>query len=233
LCWYNAPPPDRPFADEIGADPGRLRIGIVDDAPLGLPMDAACRDAVHEAGRLLESLGHVVEPVTFDFDLELLAPMSAMIDGDYSQAMEDWERCEPHNQAGRRRGLATTSIDYVQAVAAMQRFSRDLSARWGRDYDVLLTPTMAIEPAPAGKILAEAHADPDNPSATVVSSVLFTIVFNITGLPAISLPLHQSASGLPIGVQLVERPFNDAGLIRLASQLETAAPWAGHHPTFS
>jgi amidase len=231
LCWYNAPAPERPFAQEVGAEVGRLRIGIVDEAPLGLPMADACRDAVQQAGRLLEGLGHVVEPATLEFDLELLAPMSAMIDGDYSQPMADWERCEPHNQAGRRRGLATTSIQYVEAVAAMQRFSRALSARWGRDYDVLLTPTMAIEPAPAGQILAEAHADPDNPSPTVVSSVLFTIVFNITGLPAISLPLHQSASGLPIGVQLVERPFNDAGLIRLASQLETAAPWAGRHPT--
>jgi amidase len=230
LCWYNAPAPQRPFAEEVGADPGRLRIGLVDEAPLGLPMDAACRDAVHEAGRLLESLGHTVEPATLEFDLELLAPMSAMIDGDYSQAIEDWERCEPHNQAGRRRGLATTSIDYVQAVAAMQRFSRALVARWGRDFDVLLSPTMAIEPAPAGQILAETHADPDNPAPTVVSSVLFTIVFNITGLPAISVPLHQAPSGLPVGVQLVERPFNDAGLIRLASQLEAAAPWAGRHP---
>ena len=75
--------------------------------------------------------------------------------------------------------------------------------------------------------------DPDNPSPTVVSSVLFTIVFNISGLPAISLPLHQSAtSGLTIGVQLVERPFNEAGLLRQASQLEAAAPWSARHPAF-
>jgi amidase len=232
LCWYQAPPPQRSFAAEVGADPGKLRIGVVEDAPLGIAMADACRAALDATARLLESLGHTLVPAAFDFDLELLTPMSAMIDGSYTQSIDDWERCEPHNQAGRRRGLATSSIQYVEAVGAMQRFSRDLNAAWGRDFDVLLSPTMAIEPAPAGQILAEAKADPENPSPTVVSSVLFTMVFNISGLPAISLPLHQSAtSGLPIGVQLVERPFNEAGLIRLAAQLEAAAPWSGRHPS--
>jgi amidase len=232
LCWYNAPAPERPFRDEVGADPGRLRIGLVDTAPLGLPMADACQAAVVEAGRLLEGLGHSVEPATFDFDLAVLEPVTAMIAGSYTQDVADWDKVEPHNRVSRQQGLELSAIAYVQAIGKLQRFTREVVARWGREFDVLLTPTMAIEPAPAGQILTEAQADPGNPSPTVVSSVLFTLPFNLTGQPAISVPLHQSAaSGLPVGVQLVERPFNDAGLIRLASQLEAAAPWAGRHPS--
>jgi amidase len=230
LCWYNAPAPERPFIDEVGADPGRLRIGLAEGAPMGFPVAPACVDAVQAAGRALEALGHTVTPVTFDFDPEVLAPVIALIDGSNTQELADWDRVEPHNQVGRRRGLERNSIDYVRAVGEVQRWSRQLVARWGSEFDVLLTPTMAIEPAPAGQILREAHADPENPSATVVATVLFTLPFNITGLPAISVPVHQAPSGLPVGVQLVERPFNDAGLLRLAAQLEAALPWSGRHP---
>jgi amidase len=89
---------------------------------------------------------------------------------------------------------------------------------------------MSIEPPLAGQILAEVKADPADTSPTVFATAVLAAPFNITGLPAISLPLHQSPSGLPIGVQLVERPFNEAGLLRLAAQLEAAAPWRDRHP---
>jgi amidase len=207
-----------------------LRIGVVDVAPLGVPMAEACRAAVTGAAGLFEGLGHKVEPAAFDFDLEVLEPVTAMIAGSYTQEIADWDKVEPHNRVSRQRGLDTSAIAYVQAIGALQRFSRELASRWGRDFDVLLTPTMAIEPAPAGQILAEAHGDPENPSATVVSSVLFTLPFNLTGQPAISVPLHQAPSGLPVGVQLVAGPFDDAVLLRLAAQLEAAAPWSGRHP---
>jgi amidase len=115
-------------------------------------------------------------------------------------------------------------------VGALQRWSRNFVAPWGRDFDVLVSPTMSIEPPAAGDVLRDVKTDPDNPSPTVFAMVVFTAPFNINGLPAISLPLHQASSGLPIGVQLVERPFNDAGLIRLAAQIEAAAPWSDRHP---
>jgi amidase len=202
----------------------------VDAAPLDMPLAPACVEAVRAAGRALEELGHAVEPVSFDLDLALLAPLTAVIDGSYTQAVEDWDRCEPHNRIGRQRGLTTTSIQYVESVGAMQRFTRELASRWGRDYDVLLTPTLTIEPPPAGRILEQVHANPEVPAPEVMAMVAFTVAFNVSGLPAISLPVHQSPSGLPVGVQLVERPFNDAGLLRVAAQLESALPWAGRHP---
>jgi amidase len=230
LCWYNAPPPHRPFADEVGADPGKLRVGLVDVAPLGLPLADACRDAVHAAAKQLEALGHSVTPATLEFDPEALGPFITTINASFTQEGIDWDKVEPHNKVSYQRGLQENSVNYVNAVASLQKWTRRVIAPWGRDYDVLLSPTMAIEPPPAGQILSEVKADPENPSATVFSMVAFTAIFNLTGLPAISLPLHQAPSGLPVGVQLVERPFNDAGLLRLAAQLEAAMPWRDRHP---
>lgn len=225
LCWYNAPPAERPFIEEVGADPGRLRIGLVEAAPLGLPIVDSCLDAVRAAGRALEGLGHSVEPATFDFDLEAIAAFLTAVNGSYTQPGVDWTKVEPHNQVGHEQGVNTTAVDYLTAIGVLQSWTRRVVRRWGNEFDVLLTPTLTIEPPPAGQILGEVAADPNGPAPTVMAMVAFTAPFNLTGLPAISLPLHQAASGLPVGVQLVERPFNDAGLIRLAAQLESAMPW--------
>ena len=230
LAWYNAPPPERPFRDEVGADPGKLRIGLVDVAPLGLPLADACRDAVHAAARALEGAGHAVAPTTIDFDLEALGPFITTVNASFTQEGIDWDKVEPHNKISHQRGLEENSINYVNAVGALQRWSRKIVARWGDEFDVLLTPTMTIQPPPAGQILNEVKTDPENPPATVFAMVAFTAPFNLTGLPAISLPTHQADSGLPIGVQLIERPFNDAGLLRLAAQLEEAMPWRDRNP---
>jgi amidase len=229
-CWYSAPPPRLPYREEVAADPPRLRVGLVDAAPLGLPIAATCLDAVYAAGKLLESLGHAVEPATIDIAFEELAPFLALIDGSYTQPVADWSKTSPHIQAGRARGEAQRSTDYVAAVKALQRWSRGFVARWGREFDVLISPTMTIEPPPAGQVLAEVLADPDNASPTVFAMAALTSAFNISGLPAISLPLHQAPSGLPVGVQLAGGPFDEGGLLRLAAQVERAAPWADRHP---
>jgi len=97
--------------------------------------------------------------------------------------------------------------------------------RWGRDFDVLVTPTSAILPPLAGAILEAQHAAPDQPVLDVVRSVSFTAFGNVTGLPSISLPLHWSEDGLPVGVQLTAGPWQEASLIALAAQLEQALPW--------
>jgi amidase len=230
LCWYNAPPADRPFIEEVGADPGRLRIGLVEEAPLGLPVVDACLDAVRAAGRVLEGLGHTVEPTTFDFELEAMAAFITAVNASFTQDV-DWSKVSAYNQAGRAQGLATDAVTYLKAIEVLQSWSRRAVSRWGSDFDVLLTPTMTIEPPPAGQILREITDAPDAPPGTVMAMVAFTAPFNLTGLPAVSLPLHQAASGLPVGVQLVERPFNDAGLLRLAAQVEAAAPWSGRNPS--
>ena len=102
-------------------------------------------------------------------------------------------------------------------------------ARFDDEFDLLLTPTMAIEPPEIG-LLAQVHAEPDFPPMDIVAMAAFTALFNITGQPAVSLPLHVSASGLPVGVQIVAGAFRDAQLIRVASQIEEADPWAGRFP---
>jgi amidase len=225
LCWYNAPDPSRPFAAEVGAAPGRLRIGLVEQPPLGLPMDAECLRAVQRTAVALEGLGHAVEVVPLELpDEALLAFLSIVNSGlaDYQDI--DWSRTEPHIQANRAAAQRIDSLTYVAAVHTLQRFSRTFVPRWGAEFDVMLTPTLSILPPTVG-VLAEVHADPENTSMTVFQMALFNAFFNITGQPAISLPLEQSTTGLPIGVQLVAGPWQEALLVRLAAQLEVAQPW--------
>jgi amidase len=107
--------------------------------------------------------------------------------------------------------------------------ARQIVTRFSHEFDLYVTPTMAIEPPRVG-VLEHAHAAPEFPPLEVLSMAAFCAVFNISGQPAISLPLHQAASGLPVGVQLVAAPWDEGRLLRVAAQLETAAPWAGRRP---
>jgi amidase len=229
LAWNNAPPPARPFAEEVGADPGKLRIGLMAEAPLGIPTDPACVEAARAAGALLEELGHeVVETEVATVSEELMGSFITMTAGglaDYDGV--DWDKVEPHNRHGYEAATKNVSAyDYVVAVRKLEKLSRQELAHWGRDFDVLLTPTSAILPPQAGAVLAAQHAAPEQPTFEVVASVSFTAFGNVTGLPSISLPLHWSAEGLPVGTMLTGAPFDEATLIRLAAQLETARPWA-------
>jgi amidase len=226
LAWYNAPLPARPYAEELHADPGTLRIGLVDTAPLGVPVDPECADAVRRTGAVLSDLGHDVQATTIDVpDEALMAFLNIVNSGlaDYQDV--DWSATEPHIQAGRAAALGIDSLLYVRSVHQLQRFSRTQVARWGSDFDVLLTPTLAVLPPPVG-VLAEVHATPDAPSMTVFAMAVFNAFFNVTGQPAVSLPLQVSSGGLPIGVQLVGGPWQEDVLVRLAAQLEQAHPWA-------
>lgn len=233
LAWNNALPPARPFVQEVGAEVGQLRVGLMAEAPLGIPTDPACVHAAREAAALLEQLGHAVEEVAVPtISEELVPPFIVMTQAglaDFDGV--DWARTEPHSQYAHR--LATEQLsayDYVVAVQTLERFSRRELARWGRDFDVLLTPTSPILPPPAGEVLAAQHAAPDQPVPAVVASVSFCAFANVTGQPAISLPLGRTAEGLPVGVMLTGGPFDEAGLLRLAAQLEATSPWADRVP---
>jgi amidase len=127
---------------------------------------------------------------------------------------------------GHAAGQAVDGHTVVESLHDLQRASRDVVARFGRDFDVLVTPTMTIEPPMAGTVLAEAHAHPEGPPAGALAMAAFTAAFNITGQPAVSLPLHWSDAGLPIGVQFVGGPWQESLLVRVASQLELALPWS-------
>jgi amidase len=162
---------------------------------------------------------------------EMVPPFIAMTLGglaDYEGV--DWSQVEPHIAHQHRQSKESGAYDYVLAARTLEILSRREVARWGRDFDVLLTPTSAIVPPPAGAILEAQHAAPDQPVLDVVRSVSFTAFGNVTGLPAVSLPLHWSEDGLPIGVQLTAGPWQESRLIALAAQLEEARPWTGRRP---
>jgi amidase len=231
--WYNAPPPARPFLAEVGADPGRLRVGLVEVPPFGLPIDAACLDAVRTAATALEGLGHGVAPVTLEIGEDFLGAFLKVVNTGLADYDADWDRTEPHIRAGRARAQAVDSLSYVRSVHDLQRFSRRFVSRWGRDFDVVLTPTMTIEPPRAGEVLAAVHASAEggSPALQVFQMAALTSVFNMTGQPAISLPPPQTAAGIPIGVQLVTGPWEESRLLRIACQLETALPWVDRRPS--
>jgi len=238
LAWQNAPVPDRPFAAEVGAEVGRLRVAVLTAAPFGLPVADGPAAAVQRAARVLDGLGHHVDLVDFELvPLELMAAFLPVVNagfGDYADL--DVDRMEPHNRAAYQAGQAVDSITFVRALGDLQRFSRTLVSRWGRDFDVLVTPTMAILPPVAGSVLAQSHAAPADMPADVLSMATFTAPFNVTGQPAASVPLHHTDPGdggplgLPVGVQLVGGPWQEALLLRLAAQLEQADPWADRRP---
>ena len=235
LAWYNAPPAADTFSQQMGEQPGALRIGLMASAPPGIPTDEACVAAARAGASALEGLGHSVGEVEVPtISEEMIAPFITLTQGglaDYEGV--DWSAVEPHVAHQRKLAGETSAYDYAQAARALELLSRREVARWGRDFDVLLTPTSAILPPPAGEVLKAQHAAPGEPLPAVVASVAFTAFGNVSGLPAISLPLHATESGVPVGAQLTGGPWQEAILLRLARQLEEALPWSARRPALA
>ncbi len=235
---YYAPPPVRPYASEVGAAPGHLRIGLAPTVPDGVS-HADCVAAVESAGRLLEGLGHHVElaqpaairdPGFPDHFVQILAASTA---ADFEILAEALERpvtsddVEPDNWLFYEIGMALSAQDYLGGVAWTHAWQRRMASWWADDgFDILVTPTLAVPPPEIGWL-----SDPQLGGHRVTEIMLFTAQFNITGQPAISLPLHESGEGLPVGVQFVGPYAGEDILIRLASQIESAAPWADRIPS--
>ncbi len=236
-----APPPVRPYIQELGVDPGRLRIGLLDHHPQGGTIDQECTDAARAAATLLESLGHHVEPAwpkaleDSSFASQFGALWSTNMGVSLSQFEEmigrplTDEEFEPMNRAQANFAKLFTSIDYARAQAAVAQFRRAVQAWWTQGWDLLLTPTLGQVPVPLGSFANNAD-QPMAPLATAGVFVPFTPPWNTSGQPAISLPLHWTADGLPVGVQLVAAYAREDVLIRVASQLEQAQPWAQRTP---
>lgn len=201
-------------------------------APLGIPTDEDCVAGARAAAEALEELGHAVEEVEVPtFSEELVAPFITLTAGglaDYEGV--DWSAVEPHIVAQRAHAGELGAYDFALAARSLELLSRANVGRWGSEFDVLVTPTSAIIPPIAGSLLEAQHATPEDPVLDVVRSVAFTAFGNVTGLPAVSLPLHWSDEGLPIGVQLVAGPWQDGALLALAAQLEQARPWLERRP---
>src|SRR5690606_22699069 len=165
-----------------GAPASGLRVAVVTDTAMGLPTAPSCVEAVQRAAAALERAGHHVVDVEPDFGVdEFVVNFITVVNSGLSayDDLVDWSKVEEHNRLSREAAGQIDSITYAKAVAALQLWTRRVNAQWGGEFDVLLTPTMAIEPAPAGQILAEVQADPANVSPTVFHSVMFTAVFNM------------------------------------------------------
>ena len=236
-----APPPLRPYVSELGADPGRLRIGVLDEHPLGDPLHDDCRDAVRSAAALLESLGHHVEhgfPAALsnrDFSRRFSALWSTnmgvavqRIESQLGRVTND-DDIEAVNRAQVEFAQSVSGVDYALALAANVEFRRAVQQWWANGWDLLLTPTLAEPPTLIGTF-ANDPAAPMTPMVRAGAFVPFTPAFNASGQPAISLPMHWNSAGLPIGVQLVAAYGCEDVLLRVAAQVEYAHPWADRRP---
>jgi amidase len=242
---YTAPPFERPLTEELEQPPGRLSIGMLARRPgEGPPLHPECAEAVEAVGHTLASLGHEVEvshPEALDdsettacfFDVfnvsavHELEQIAARIGREIRQ-----EDVEPVTWSSFELGRAVPASRYVAAVGRMHGWSRRVASWWASGFDLLLTPTIAEPPPRLGELTGN-QPEAVNAWRRNGEVAAFTPLFNVTGQPAISLPLHWSESGLPIGVQLVAPYAREDLLIRVAAQLEQAAPWAERRPPIS
>lgn len=242
---YTAPPPSRPYMKELGADPGHLRIGFFAGPTLdGHVVHPECVAAVDGAAKLLESLGHYVEASRPDALVEqsygdnFVAILAAGMANDAAQIEQALGRpigpddLEPENLFFTQLGKGVSGAQYLAAVQNLHAYQRRMAAWWtdpsrgGQGFDILVTPTIAQPPPPIGWM----GSSDDRPGWRVRMLLQYTSQFNGTGQPAMSLPLHMTADGLPVGVQFVGAYGREDILLRLASQLEVAAPWADRRP---
>jgi amidase len=209
-----------------------LRIAVTTAPPIDTPVDHECVTALHRAAVLLSELGHDVseatpawrEPDLFHAFLEVWQVGPALF------PVDDPSELTPLNRGLVESAHASTAVDYARAVARLGALSRRTLAFWS-DYDVVLTPTLAMPPVPIGWQERVGGAFEQLLLSTEFTP--FTAIANLTGLPAASLPLHWSESGVPIGVHAIGPPAGDELVLRLAAQLETVQPWASRRPPIS
>jgi amidase len=234
-----ASPPSQPFAEAARREPARLRIGLTTAAAIEAELDPLCERAVSDAAELLSSLGHEVEEVPAPwtdgdllrvFTLVFGAPISlAMLFGGQVTGREPSEELVEPLSWTMWNGIAERSpADYLLARAQLNAVSRAIVGVWN-DYDVMLTPALAQRPVRIGEIDASSAAPWDDFRRSGQFTP-YTAIFNVTGQPAISLPLFHGDDGLPLAVQLAGRPADEATLLALGAQLEAARPWADRRP---
>ena len=252
-------PPERPYLDEVSREPRRLRIGFSVRSPLDTPVDPEARQAVESAARLLSSLGHEVEPAEPAIDgTRLASDFLRMWFTNLATIVADVRALTGCGDDGFELdtlimasiGGATSAIKYVEGVKRWDEYRRQL-ADFHTRYDLYLTPTNAgpalktgalVTPPwlqqvvrtmlklGASRILAVAEGTIDRIARESLQHTPFTQLANLTGVPAMSVPLHQCANGLPLGVQLIADHGGEGLLFALAAQLERAQPWAERRP---
>jgi len=235
---YVAPAPSRPFREEAGVDPGPLRIAYTRRAPNGAAIGPESLRALDETARLCAELGHRVEESDPEIDAAAVVPTFLTL-----AAANTVVNLASHPTAGRpprpdevervtwgtaQKGERVTAADYVRATQTAHRLGRQMAAFHAR-YQVLLTPGLGTLPVAIGWIDMMMD-DVDEYWRRVFTFSPFTVWFNLTGQPAVMLPLGRADGGYPVAVQLAARYGDEATLLRLASQLERARPWFDHRP---
>jgi amidase len=236
-----APPPEAPFAELAKRDPGKLRIGLMTEMPLDdAELDPECERGAREAAALLEQLGHHVEEIPSPLpSAEVLVGVftalwaanvsASVLHGQILSGNQPTdENIEPLSMWLYEMGQSIPAPAYIGALATSQAISRGIVATWN-DWDLVLTPALAQRP------VLHAEIDPcsDDPAATFARASEFTPytpIFNMTGQPAVSVPLFQGDDGLPTGAQIVGQPAGEAQLLQVSRQLEEIAPWADRFP---
>lgn len=239
---YWQAPPVRPFAEEVGRDPGQLRIGFTTAALIWGQLQPPCVAAVQDAAALCESLGHAVEEVTPPGNFQMMAmavnvAVSASIAWTLDREAERRGRpiaqdeVETLTWANYQEGKKATGHAYVSAIQNIHAFGRTM-AKLFEKYDVLLLSTLGRVPPPLGYMNTNA-ADLSNYGERLYTFMPNTQPFNVSGQPAMSVPLSWSEEGLPIGIQFAARAGDEATLYRLAAQLEQARPWKHRRPALT
>jgi amidase len=234
-----APPPAEPFAAAASREPGRLRIGFTTDGAVEAELDPLCKRALRDAAKLLSSLGHEVQEVEAPWAGQDLLRVFTMVFGtpiamgiffgaNVTGREPSEELVEPLSWTIWNRIRERTALDYMLARTQLSAVSRGIVALWS-DFDVVMTPALAQRPVRIGDIDA-CSDDPWEDFRRSGRFTPYTAVFNVTGQPAISLPLFHGEDGLPLGVQIAGRPADEATLLSLAGQLEAVRPWADRRP---
>ncbi|HRD27113.1 MAG TPA: amidase family protein, partial [Caulobacter sp.] len=239
---YYLAPPATPFAEEVRRDPGKLRIGVIPGALDGGEIDADCAAAVADAAKLCASLGHAVEEVTLDLDFAAIreaaggviaASVAAtlnMVTAQRGRPIEDGE-IDLVTRAMASRGSRVTGADYVLGMQTLHAAGRAV-ARVHERFDVLLSATLGSPPIRKGSLRGD-PLDLAGYGPRLFAFMPNTQLFNVTGQPAMTVPLAWSRTGLPIGIQFAAPMGDEATLFRLAGQLEQARPWAGKRAPFN
>jgi amidase len=236
---FSLPKPETPFLAAVEREPGRLRIAWTAQTPDGVALHPDCGAAVERAAGLLAGLGHDVEEAAPEIDYDLLRQaIIAVVAANVADALAPGNPLAPEGAGAAdvetmtwrfaERGAEVSATQYLRAVRGIRAIGERLAAFMDR-YDVLLTPTMAQPPLRLGRLDTMVD-DFEGFNRVVAPYVVFTQMFNMSGQPAASLPLHWTADGLPVGVQIAAAVGEEARLFALAGQIERACPWFGRRP---
>lgn len=238
---YTAPLPAQPFATALTAPRRQLRVGVLRHGLRGMVLDPECVTAIDRTAKALADLGHAVEDsypeiledgthvVHYITIISTNSARALVIAGEKIGRELTIDDVEPLTWSLAERGRSLSAPELLAAIEYVHGFGRRLAAWWEGGFDLLLTATQGLPPPELGLI----SSTPEDPLRAFVYSTpygAYTLPFNLSGQPAITVPVHMTANGLPVGSQLVAPTGREDLLLAVAAQLEQALPWAGRRP---